>query len=117
MSARFFSSIMETKIKYFIVTNAYYGTKEIEVFENEDLETKFNTIIKNIEDNPDSSITSIRVWNVETSSYEDDKYYVDRLFTVMNRDHNRYLDHRLEVRLDTYDDDSDHPFYEDYSVL
>lgn len=35
----------------------------------------------------------------------------------MNRDHNRYLDHRLEVRLDTYDDDSDHPFYEDYSVL
>lgn len=53
------------------------------------METKFNTIIKNIEDNPDSSITSIRVWNVETSSYEDDKYYVD----------------------------SDHPFYEDYSVL
>ena len=46
MFARFFSSIMETKIKYFIVTNAYYGTKEIEVFENEDLETKFNTIVK-----------------------------------------------------------------------
>lgn len=61
---------METKIK----SNAYYGTKEIEVFENEDLETKFNTIIKNIEDNPDSSITSIRVWNVETSSYEDDNH-------------------------------------------
>lgn len=116
MFARFFSNIMETKIKYFIVTNAYYGTKEIEVFENEDLETKFNTIVKNIEDSPDSNITSIRVWNVETSSYEDDKYYVDRLFAVMNRDHNRYLDHRLEVGPDT-DDDSDHPFYEDYSVL
>ena len=52
---------METKIKYLIVTNAYYGTKEIEVFEDEDLETKFNTIVKNIEDNPDSSVTSIRV--------------------------------------------------------
>lgn len=116
MFARFFSNIMETKIKYFIVTNAYYGTKEIEVFENEDLEIKFNTIVKNIEDSPDSNITSIRVWNVETSSYEDDKYYVDRLFAVMNRDHNRYLDHRLEVGPDT-DDDSDHPFYEDYSVL
>lgn len=42
---------------------------------------------------------------------------INRLFTVMNRDHNRYLDHRLKVGLDTYDDDSDHPFYEDYSVL
>ena len=72
MFARFFSSIMKTK---------------------------FNAIVKNIEDNPDSSITSIRVYNV------------DRLFTVMNRDH------RLNVGLDTYDDDSDHPFYEDYSVL
>lgn len=96
---------METKIKYLIVTEAYYGTNKIKVFENEDLEIKFNRIVKNIEDNPDSNVTSIRVWNVGTNKWGD-RYYFDRLHTVINRDHNRYLDYKLNKEYDPSNTDA-----------
>lgn len=84
------------KAKYIIVLrHSHIGDHHIEVKEDGDLETRFNQIIDNICDNPNSDATIVRVWNTKTHNWEKG-YYFDRLHCIMNRDHSRYLDHKFD---------------------
>lgn len=99
--------------KYLIILTAYYGDTTIKVFENEDLKTKFDAIVKRIEEDSYSNITFIHVWDIEMAKWKED-YVFDRSFVVRNAEHNRYLDHLLDIGKIVHDDDSDHAVYDEY---
>lgn len=90
--------------KYLIIITSHYGDRKIEVLENEDIKLKFEEVVDKIENDPLSSATIVKIWNIGKEKYENE-YFFDRLHSIMNRDHDRYLDHKFDKNYDPNDTD------------